>query len=310
MKAIKKVTYILLLVIGSVISVAVVGVGVHLWNHAQLRRDVLFDRQAMFHSSDTFHVVSAISLAPGQDLLDGVRRYVDGVGAHGAEVVYAGKLAFPAPRKSRQMPDFDWEAFVIAQYPTREAWEEASSREDYANLKSEFACVWSLGMERRAGQNVGVTIAMLGLRLRHLFSGAPPTYPFTAVEAPEDQRAEFELRQQFLNHVVGENEAFSKDALVIINFQKKGNAEQRRADSKYGTRMMSMLAEKGYGPVHMGRPVSLEDNVDFDTVVVVAYPGVRYFIEMVQSRFYTGIFGGKQLNDDLSSPTVPILQHL
>ena len=56
--------------------------------------------------------------------------------------------------------------------------------------------------------------------------------------------------------------------------------------------------------------VSLEDDVDFDTVVVVAYPGIRYFTGMVQSRFYTGIFGGKQLNDDLFSPTVPILQHL
>ena len=129
MKAIKNVASILLLVIGGVIAVAVVGVGVHLWNHAQLRHDVLFDRQVMLHSSDAFHVVSAISLAPGQDLLDGVRRYVDGVGAHGAEVVYAGKLAFPAPRKSRQMPDFDWDAFVIAQYPTRDAWEAASSRD-------------------------------------------------------------------------------------------------------------------------------------------------------------------------------------
>ncbi len=310
MKAIKNMASILLLVIGGVIAVAVVGVSVHLWNHAQLRRDVLFDRQTMLHSSDAFHVVSAISLAPGQDLLDGVRRYVDGVGAHGAEVVYAGKLAFPAPRKSRQMPDFDWDAFVIAQYPSWEVWEAASSREDYASLKSEFARVWSLGMERRAGQNVGVAIAMLGLRVRHFLSGAPPTYPFAAVEAPEDQRAEFELRRQFLDQVTVENEAFSKDALVIINFQKKGNAEQRRADSKYGTRMMSMLAEVGYGPVHMGQPVSLEDDVDFDTVVVVAYPGIRYFTEMVQSRFYTGIFGGKQLNDDLSSPTVPILQHL
>ena len=309
-RAIKNMASILLFVIGGIVVAAVAGVGVHLWNHAQLRRDVLFDRQAMFHSSDAFHVVSAISLAPGQDLLDGVRHYVDGVGALGAEVVYAGKLAFPAPRKSRQMPDFDWQAFVIAQYPTREAWEAASSHENYASLKSEFARVWSLGMERRAGQNVGVAIAMLGLRVRHFLSGAQPTYPFDAIEATEDQHAEFKLRRQFLDQTTVENEAFSKDALVIINFQKKGNAEQRRADSKYGTRMMSMLAEVGYGPVHMGRPVSLEDNVDFDTVVVVAYPGIRYFMEMVQSRFYTSIFGGKQLNDDLSSPTVPILQHL
>jgi hypothetical protein len=65
-----------------------------------------------------------------------------------------------------------------------------------------------------------------------------------------------------------------------------------------------------HGPIHLGRAVSLEDDVDFDQVAIVSYPGIKYFIEMVQSKFYTSIFGGKQLGDDLSSPTVPILQHL
>ena len=59
--------------------------------------------------------------------------------------------------------------------------------------------------------------------------------------------------------------------------------------------MMSMLSEVGHGPIHVGRAVSLEDDVDFDQVVIVSYPGIRYFVEMAQSRFYTGIFGGKQL---------------
>ena len=136
---------------------------------------------------------------------------------------------------------------------------------------------------------------------------SPPTYPFAAVEVPEGQRAEFEVRGRFLDQMTVENEAYSNHALVIINFQKKGNAEQYRADSTYGTRMMSMLAEVGYGPVYLDRPVSLENDADFDTVVVVACPGIRYFTEMVQSRFYTRIFGGKQLNEDLSSPRVPIL---
>ena len=60
----------------------------------------------------------------------------------------------------------------------------------------------------------------------------------------------------------------------------------------------------------MGQSVSLEDDVAFDTVVVVTYPGIRYFIEMFQGRFCTGIFGGKQPNDDLSSPKLPIRQNL
>ena len=118
------------------------------------------------------------------------------------------------------------------------------------------------------------------------------------------------MQKIFLEQVATENEAFSKDALVIINFQKFGSATERRANNKYGDAMMSMLAEVGHGPIHLGRAVSLEDDVDFDQVVIVSYPGIRYFVAMVQSRFYTGIFGGKQLGDDLSSPTVPILQHL
>ena len=73
---------------------------------------------------------------------------------------------------------------------------------------------------------------------------------------------------------------------------------------------MSLLAEVGHGPVHLGRAVTLEDDVDFDQVVIVSYPGIEYFVELVQSKFFTGIVGGKQLGDDLSSPTVPILQHL
>ncbi len=74
---------------------------------------------------------------------------------------------------------------------------------------------------------------------------------------------------------LAEHEAFSKDALVIINFQKLGTASERRANSEYGNSMMSML---GHGPIHIGRAGSLEDDVDFDQVAIVSYPGIRYFV--------------------------------
>jgi hypothetical protein len=300
----------MLIAIGVLVGLAVLVVGVHLAKHSQLRRDVLFDRQDLFHSADAFHVVSALKLEPGQELLEGVGRYVRGVEQQGAKVIYAGKSAFPFPRKSKQMPDFVWEAFVVSQYPTREAWETAATSEQYLGLKSEFTRVWSLGMKRKASQNFVVSLWMLQSRIRHVLSRAPATYPFEPVEVPEEHREAFETQRGFLAQVATENEAFSKDGVVIINFQKMATGEARQANVKYGNRMMSMLAEVGYGPVHMGRAVSLEDDVDFDQVVIVAYPGIRYFIEMAQSRFYTGIFGGKQLSDDLSSVTVPILQHL
>ena len=86
---VKKMVGMLLLVIGGIVAVVFLGLGFHLWNHAQLRRDVLFDRQALFHSSDVFHVVTAISLAPGQELLDGVGRYVRAVEAQGSNIIHS-----------------------------------------------------------------------------------------------------------------------------------------------------------------------------------------------------------------------------
>ncbi|MAQ10838.1 MAG: hypothetical protein CMQ11_13575 [Gammaproteobacteria bacterium] len=301
---------IMLITVCVLVSLVVLIVGSQLWNHSQLRRGVLFDRQDLLHSADVFHVVSALKLKPGQELLEGVGRYVKGVEQQGAEVIYAGKVAFPKPRKSRQMPDLEWEAFVVSQYATRDAWETAVVSTNYTGLKNEFTRVWSLGMQRKAGLNFVVLLYMLQRRVRHILSGNAATYPFEPVEVPAERSLQVTAQRELLDEIVAENEAFSEDALVIINFQKFGDARQRSANSKYGDSMMSMLSEVGHGPVHIGRAISLEDDVDFDQVAIVSYPGIKYFAEMVQSKFYTSIFGGKQLGDDLSAPTVPILQHL
>ena len=65
---------IMLVTICVLVALVVLVVGASLWNHSQLRRSVLFDRQALFHSSDVFHVVSALKLKPGRSLVsNGVR---------------------------------------------------------------------------------------------------------------------------------------------------------------------------------------------------------------------------------------------
>lgn len=103
---------------------------------------------------------------------------------------------------------------------------------------------------------------------------------------------------------------YGKESLVILNFAKHGDAEQRKANSGYGGEMMALFAETGGGPTHVGQAVTLEGNAEFDQVIIVHYPGIRFFAEMVQSEFCTGIVGGKPLGDDLSSLTVPLLPHL
>jgi len=74
--------------------------------------------------------------------------------------------------------------------------------------------------------------------------------------------------------------------------------------------MFNLFAEVGAGPTHVGKAVTLEGDAEFDQVIIVYYPGVEFFGEMIKSTFYTGIFGGKQLGDDLSSLPVPMLPHL
>jgi uncharacterized protein (DUF1330 family) len=98
--------------------------------------------------------------------------------------------------------------------------------------------------------------------------------------------------------------------MVIFNFAKDGTSDERKANAGYGGEMFALFAEAGAGPMHIGESVTLEGDADFDQVIIVYYPGVEFFGEMITSEFYQGIFPGKQLGDDLSSLTVPILPHL
>jgi hypothetical protein len=112
-----------------------------------------------------------------------------------------------------------------------------------------------------------------------------------------------------VNELLNDRE-LGKDACVVLNFIKEGSKEEREANASYGGEMMGLMAEMGMGPVHMGKAVTLEGNAMFDGVVIVYYPGVEFFAEMIQSSFFGGISGNKQLGDTLSSPTVPLLPHL
>jgi hypothetical protein len=118
------------------------------------------------------------------------------------------------------------------------------------------------------------------------------------------------MRDLFLEQAIWEFGRYSEDAAVVINFQKAGNASQRQANSGYEKRMMGLFAEGNHGPIHIGAAVTLEGDVDFDQVVLVYYPGLRYFFDRVRSQFFAGIFGDKQLGDNLAIPTVPILHAL
>ena len=85
------------------LSVAVLAVVGQELRYLHWRRNAAKDRQDIFHSSSVFHVATIVSLAPGQELLAGVRDFVSASEAVGAEIVYAGKIA-ANPMISSQIP--------------------------------------------------------------------------------------------------------------------------------------------------------------------------------------------------------------
>ena len=283
------------------------------WRYHRKRRDIVMDKQPLFHSAKALHVITALKLGPDQALLPGVRAFVDGLEAAGALVVYAGKSVITGTQSS-QLPAVEWDAFVVTQFASRESWDEVAASDAYAELQAGFGNTWSIGMQRNRVQNLLLPVALLAMRARQIITGEEARFPFVPSEDPKVLEARDGVdpaqRRMFLEHVVRENAQYSENAMVIVNFQKDGSASQKKADAGYNHEMVSLMAEVGHGPVHIGDAVSLEGDADFDRVVLVYYPGVKYFTDMVQSKFYTGIFGEKQLGDTLSTPTVPILQHL
>ena len=299
--------------ISVLVVIVLVAILVQEWRYLSIRRNLAGDRQALFHSGEVFHVVSLLKLARDQELLRGVRDFVDGVQKAGAEVVYAGKTVING-RTSSQLPPDDWEAFVITQYPSRAAWDSASASTDRRDLKSRFANVYSLGMKRSAGVNLVLPAVLLGKRVSQIVRREPTRYPFKQVPGLEEAMAkappEARERMDTFATVLGENLEYGREGMVIFNFAKDGTSDERKANAGYGGEMFALFAEAGAGPMHIGESVTLEGEADFDQVIIVYYPGVEFFGEMITSEFYQGIFPGKQLGDDLSSLTVPILPHL
>ena len=100
------------------------------------------------------------------------------------------------------------------------------------------------------------------------------------------------------------------EAVVIVNVSRTGTAEQQASDEGYTSKMIAVMAEGGYGPMHLGSAVRVERDYDFDRMVIVYYPGVEFFADLMRSEFFLGIIGTKSLGDHQGVITVPILERL
>lgn len=275
--------------------------------YLETRREILGDRQPIAHSSRTFHVVTLLDLTEGQELLAAVGGFVTATEAAGGSAVYAGKVVAKA-LVSEQIPQDEWDAFLLAQFPSRQAYERAAGDAAYRAARARFASSYAMGMQRPPWINAGVPLLLLARRAADLLTRVPARQPFT----PATQEPATLPRARRDRVVAGllANRDWGERGVAVLNFVRSGDAAQQRADAAYVSAMLGMMAESGAGPMHMGRAVTLEGEAEFDRVAIVYYPGVQFFADLIRSEFFTSIVGDKQLADSLSAPSVPLLPHL
>lgn len=286
---------------------ALIAVSAMLWQHrryAGVRRDIAQDRQPAFHSADVFHVLLFLTTAPGADVVEELRALRRATDGSDATWMYAGK-AILAPLRSAQIGQKDWSGVVLLQYPSRAASDRRAESEEMRRALGRFGEVYAQGFQRWPFVSAAIPQVLLAMRAVQIVRGRPSHFPF---ERAQSSRALPEA-EAYVRRLRAETELGSH-AVVVVNLVKEGTAEQRAADRRYAVSMFGAMAEGGYGPLHVGRAVRIERDYDFDRVVLVFYPGVDFFADMVQSEFFQDIYGDKQLGDTQAVITVPILDRL
>ena len=292
----------------SLFAIALVAIAAQQYRYAKLRDDFVADRQAIFHSSSVFHVVTLLKLSAEQELLSAVGSFADASEDAGGHVVYAGKVFQSG--SSTQVPYEDWDAFVLVQYPSQDAYETVAADPAYQQERGHFASSYVHGMQRSAAFNLFIPIVLLYKRVMDYATFTPNRYPFERVALQGDLPAEVRNQRALMLERLAEHREYGRDAVVILNFHKEGDASERESMGNYGDAMFDLMAESGNGPVHLGSGVTVEGDASFDNVVIVYYPGVDYLAELVQSKYFIGIVGGKRLGDAMGMLSVPLLPHL
>ncbi|MEM7413491.1 MAG: hypothetical protein AAF430_24880 [Myxococcota bacterium] len=288
-----------------VLAIAILGAAA--WQHARylgVRRDAAQDLQPLVYGDDAFHLIVYLRTEDDSDaaVLDALRRLKAQTEA-ALTWVYAGRVAANGGY-SRQLGDIRWTACLLLQAPSRAKADDALAGPLGKALAS-FADVHVHGFDRPGVQNL-LFPQLLGLRrLAALARREPSAFPFVRREGDLTMPEAREIGQRMLR-----GERLSRDAAVVFNLSNPGTPEQQQADAAYVGRMLGSMAEGGYGPIHMGRAVRVTGDAEFENVAIVFYPGVQFFGDMIQSEFFQGIIGGKQLGDNQSTITVPVLGRL
>ncbi|WP_139277894.1 hypothetical protein [Rhodococcus marinonascens] len=278
-----------------------------LWQHRRylrVRRTVVHDDQPIYHSRGAFHVLTFLRASPGADTVSEVRALRRATEGSQAGWIYAGK-AVVTPHHSAQIGEKDWSAVVLLQYPSRVAYERHAESAELRAALGRFEEVYVQGFRRSSLVSAMIPQLLLAMRAAQIVGRRPSHFPLRRTQSQDVLS-----RVEQLPHRLREEVEFGTHAIVIVNLIQQGTREQRSANRRYTMSMLSAMAEGGYGPLHIGRPVRVERNYEFDAVALVYYPGVEFFVDLIQSEYFQAIFGDKQLGDTQAVITVPILDRL
>jgi hypothetical protein len=304
----------------AILSLLVVAVGVSaiaLWQHfryLEIRRDRVDDHQPLFHGSDTFHAVILLKVAAQAGTGTGheegfrvLRTVRDAVEAGGGTPVYAGLVATTMV-PSTQI-ESEWSAAILAQYPSREAFDLSHKSPELKSVLQGLESSHIHGFERSAFTNLLIPAGLGAVRLLDIVRLRDNILPFEPVNEDDSPPRFRELRGRILPRF-DEFRDVREDAVVIFNLLLPGTPEQQAADNAYGYQMIRGMAEGAYGPMHMGRAVTVEGDSNFTTFAAVYYPGIDHMKAMLSSTFMNRIGGDKQLGDTLAFATIPVLSQL
>ncbi len=296
------------LLILALMAVLLIAMGWQHFRYLNWRRAAAQDHQPLLHSSSAFHVISYLRLEPGDDLAESLAKTREALeGAGGSQWIYAGKVVLMGLRSS-QLGEAQWDAIVMAQYDSREAYDAVARSNAHSQAFAHFAASYHHGMQRSAALNLAMPMLFLGIRVADIVNGVPVIDPHD--RASDEVLAGRGLTLHQNSPALEAARAYNEDAVVVFNLALSGGAAEQEANRAYGRKMVGLFAANGHGPSHIGKSVTLEGDAEFDDVHIVYYPGLDYFISLMRSKFYNGIVGGKQLGDTQAIPTVPILDRL
>ncbi len=281
------------------------------WQHLRYldaRRDAVQDRQSLLHPASSLHVVTFLEIAEGAEIIPELSRLAQAIEKNGeGKLIYAGQAGFTLA--SNRLGPAQWDAVFLVEYPSRDAYERAAQDASYRDALATFTRSYAHGMKRNPLLNLALPQFLLGLRLVDIAKGNFSAAPLEPLARPAEAPVEYEMLLERVATLRG-LAAVNADAIVIFNLMKRGDSSQQATNSDYGGKMLSRMAALAHGPVHIGKAVKLAGDVDFNEVAIVYYPGPEYFADLMQSSFFLGIVGDKQLGDTLVVPTVPILSQL